>query len=124
MNFIGLPPHTCIAGTNLPGGTTLLGAIIAPYYIIAPSNTTELYPINALYFNIHEYKVHPFCTTQSSWIYNLADIPDDVDAAVCKTQLLPITILLWILFYYYIKLHDSIDVSSDDCTMPYTDLVS
>ncbi len=76
--------------------------MIAPYYIIAPSNITELNPINARYFNKHEYNVQPFCTTQSSWIYNVAGRPDVVDAAVCKTQLFPMTIFVWILFYYII----------------------
>jgi len=66
MNLIGLPPHTCIAGTTLPGGTTLFGAIMAPYSITAPYKTTELYPMNAFSFKMQEYKVEPFCTTQSS----------------------------------------------------------
>ena len=74
--------------------------MIAPYSIIAPSNTTELYPMKALSFKIQEYKVQPFCTTQSSWIYNVAGSPDVVDAAVCNTQLFPIHTFVWILFIY------------------------
>jgi hypothetical protein len=68
INLIGLPPHTCIAGTTLPGGTTLFGVIMAPYSITAPYKTTELCPIKAFYFKMHEYKVDPCWTTQSSWI--------------------------------------------------------
>jgi hypothetical protein len=30
INLIGLPPQTWLAGTTLPGGTTLFGRIIAP----------------------------------------------------------------------------------------------
>lgn len=84
-------------GTKRPGGTTLLGAIMAPSSMMAPSKMTELYPMNARYFKIQEYNVHPFCTTQSSCIYKWALKPEEEEAAVCRTQLLPMLTFVWIL---------------------------
>lgn len=120
MNFIGLPPHTCIDGTTLPGGTTLFGAIIAPCYTIAPYNITEFCPIYAFYFKMHEYKVHPCWITTSSSIISEDDNPEDTDAAVCSTQLFPMHTLLWILFVLINKLHNGIDITSNNGTVPYT----
>ncbi len=66
--------------------------------MIAPYKITELYPINALYWRVHEYNVQPFWTTQSSCIYKIAGKPEVVDAAVCNTQLFPMQTLVWILW--------------------------
>jgi hypothetical protein len=54
MYFIGFPPQTCIAGTTLPGGTTLFGNIIAPFYMMAPYKMTELAPTCTLSLRVHE----------------------------------------------------------------------
>ena len=79
--------------------------------------------MKAFYFKMQEYKVHPFSTTQLSWIYKWAGNPEVVAAAVWRTQLFPIYTLVWILFYYN-KVHDSVDISSNDSTMPDTDVIA
>lgn len=99
INLIGLPPQTCMLGTTLPGGTTLLAVMMAPSSTIAPSRTTEFWPMYAFSFKRHEYKVHPLLTTTSSWISREAVSPFVVEAAVCNTQLFPIKTLVWMLGY-------------------------
>jgi hypothetical protein len=68
--------------------------MIAPRSTTAPSKMTELWPMKACDSILQEYKVHPDWITFCPSMIRFAVNPVEVSAAVCKTQLLPIEILL------------------------------
>ena len=90
INLIGLPPHTWLAGTTLPGGTTLLGRIIEPSSSLAPSKMTELAPTKTPLPILQLYSVHPAEITAVGPTSSSAESPEGKQEAVWRTQLSPI----------------------------------
>lgn len=90
INLTGLPPQYWPGGINLPGGTNELGAIIAPFPILHPSDIILLCPIFTCSSIIEEPITQPAPITELSPMYIEFGTPVGVVYHVCKIQLSPI----------------------------------
>ena len=89
MCLTGLPPQSCFVGMSRPGGTTLPGAIYAPFSILAPSRMTQWSPITTSSSMWHEYRVHLAPIVTLFPITTPAGMPVGRAAAVWMTVLSP-----------------------------------
>ena len=103
-NAAGLPPHTCLPGITLAGGTTVPGNRMALLETTEPSMTMERSPMTAMSSTRHDRSKLPAPTVTEMPIVVVAGRPVGpfLHASLCKRAAFPATVkgrswMAWLL---------------------------